>query len=252
VKKTFPVSTYTARQSSRSGFTLVELLVVIGIIALLAAVSIAGITSALKSARRALCLSHMRSIGAAVMTYSSDNNLDFPVTDNGAWDVALNPYLGENSTTTANPVLECPEDSRPLTNGSSFARSYSFNDNIGEGTSISGTPRAAKTVQVPAPSQTIMLAEWYTGGNSGPGGAGANYQYAASFNHTLLGRHLPLRAEQHRLPWRDLEFRLRRRPRRKPESQPDRLLEPLDVSGRPLAEIPAGICAHGAGSIKMI
>ena len=155
----------------RAGFTLVEILVVVAIIALLAAVSFAGLTAAIRSAKRAECASHLRSIGTGILTYGSDNNLDFPRTENPAWDVPLNPYIGGQSTTTANPVLKCPEDSRPLTAGGNFARSYSFNGNL-----------PAKSNQVAAPAQTILVAEWYSGGTSGPGGAGINFQYNRDFS----------------------------------------------------------------------
>ena len=169
---TNPLSLSSAVRRERcAGFTLVEILVVIAIIALLAAVSIVGLTTAIHSANRAKCLANLRSIGAGILTYGNDNNLDFPLADNDAWDIALNSYIGGQSTTAANPVLKCPEDSRPLSAGGKFARSYAFNGNL-----------PAKTNQVPYPSNTIMIAEWYSGGATGPGGAESNYQYAPEFN----------------------------------------------------------------------
>jgi prepilin-type N-terminal cleavage/methylation domain-containing protein/prepilin-type processing-associated H-X9-DG protein len=166
------------RTAARSGFTLVELLVVIAIIALLAAVSLVGLSSAIHSARRAACLANMRSLGAATTTYSGDNNLSLPITGNAGdpvWDVALAPYLGNVPTTTANPVLKCPEDTRPLSQGGVFARSYAFNGNL----------TGLRMLEVPAPAQTVMLAEWYSGGTAPPGGAQANYQYGGSYAYVV-------------------------------------------------------------------
>lgn len=55
-----------------SGFTLVELLVVITVIAILAALLIPGVAAAANAGRRAACLSNLRQIGLAVQSYSAE------------------------------------------------------------------------------------------------------------------------------------------------------------------------------------
>ena len=60
------------------GFTLVELLVVIGIIALLISILLPALNKAREAAKLTQCASNMRQLAAAVFIYQAENNGSFP------------------------------------------------------------------------------------------------------------------------------------------------------------------------------
>jgi prepilin-type N-terminal cleavage/methylation domain-containing protein len=72
----------TARILSRGGFTLVELLVVIGIIAILAGVALGPITNGIKKAKQSGGMQTTRTIAVAEFAFSNDNNGSYPDTAN--------------------------------------------------------------------------------------------------------------------------------------------------------------------------
>lgn len=79
------------------GFTLVELLVVIGIIAVLVGLLLPAVQAARGSARRAQCAHRQRQLGIAIHLHADANNGQFPWTwhagDGKSWVVTLSPFL---------------------------------------------------------------------------------------------------------------------------------------------------------------
>ncbi len=84
-------------------FTLVELLVVVGIIGLLAAILVPTLQQAQELTNRTVCMSNLRSINSAAMLYKSANDGIWPwlYNKNNAWDttkVGQNRNMDPNTT----------------------------------------------------------------------------------------------------------------------------------------------------------
>jgi prepilin-type N-terminal cleavage/methylation domain-containing protein/prepilin-type processing-associated H-X9-DG protein len=91
----------------RAGFTLVEILVVIGIIAVLTAILFPVLQRARETARKATCASHQRQLGMADAMYRSDYDgccLPMYTVVGGRvwWMVLIQPYVKSFQ------ILDCP------------------------------------------------------------------------------------------------------------------------------------------------
>ena len=98
------------------GFTLVELLVVIGIIAILIAMLLPAVTRVQRQARSTVCKSNLRTCGVFLLMYANENNgWMFPVgwgsdkPREKRWPV----YVFKPAVWNP-PVMLCPEDFQPL------------------------------------------------------------------------------------------------------------------------------------------
>jgi prepilin-type N-terminal cleavage/methylation domain-containing protein/prepilin-type processing-associated H-X9-DG protein len=114
----------------RRALTLVEMLIVIGIIALLVALILPPVSRSNEHAKSAACLSNLRQIGLALQLYTQDHDNKMPVmydaflstnssplTNTATIDIVLSNYLGNVR------VLRCLSDNKHLfeQTGASYA-----------------------------------------------------------------------------------------------------------------------------------
>ncbi len=155
------------------GFTLVELLTVLAIVVVLAAVVIPATLDAGKRSQAATCAGKLRNLGGAVHLYCQDHGGAFPRSFHSAaphrepgWAASIAPYLGA-------PVIKTPEEWKPVfhrllrcpADTNSDAATYSYGLNVffeldPAGDDYEGTPATWRcSAQVPTPARTILLGE---------------------------------------------------------------------------------------------
>jgi prepilin-type N-terminal cleavage/methylation domain-containing protein/prepilin-type processing-associated H-X9-DG protein len=95
-----------AQRRPRPGFTLVELLVVMAIIAILMAMLMPSIAKAKGKANATSCLNNMRQLNLAASMYASDHEEEFPArrAPTNGWPHKLKPYF------LTWQIIACPSD----------------------------------------------------------------------------------------------------------------------------------------------
>lgn len=192
---------------SRHGFTLVEMLVVIAVIAILASLLFPALRNALRTARAIHCVNNIKVIFQGESLYEADYNAvayDYSAGAASGMDfievhrwggLPMYPYLGitvpENATATEarkNSVYYCPGVS--MSKRSSWEHNSSYPRSARQWLAVAGTAatygnytqRAVRSTQVPQPSQTVFHFE-----GTGAWGSSAqphfNYGVASYFNY---------------------------------------------------------------------
>ncbi len=182
-------------RSSNRGFTLVELLVVIGIIALLIAILMPALTVARAQAKSVASLSNLRQIGIGLVQYRVENKGYYPLAAwNKApgrartrWADAIYPYM-KSTEIYMSPQLDEAERTRMnkpffhtttglAADGSEIIAGttvnwggYGYNwQYLGNGRTASGAPEffAKEGIQIRAASKTVAVADTNGSKNGG-------------------------------------------------------------------------------------
>jgi prepilin-type N-terminal cleavage/methylation domain-containing protein/prepilin-type processing-associated H-X9-DG protein len=176
----------------RQGFTLVELLIVIAVIAILAALLLPTLANAKSKAKRVACLSNMRQVGLAVSLYAGEsigrlpnpkatstfdfNNVNAP--DNPL--KLLRPFVGLSGANAAAPVYICP-GAEPTTKAD-----YAPVGNSSTALMINQVVMNWRAERLRNPAQTVVMQEnyalmsylWYQPENLDKDPSAAGHQYS--------------------------------------------------------------------------
>lgn len=93
------------RPQSTAGFTVIEMMIVVSIIAILGALLFPVFARAREKAHSIVCASNLRNMGLALRVYSSEHHGHFPPTDNDLWPL-WSKHLSDAE------VLQCPTVSK--------------------------------------------------------------------------------------------------------------------------------------------
>jgi len=136
-----------------------ELLVVIALIAILAAILIPVLHSAQAAGQRTACASNLRQIGAGIASFCGDNDGAFPEsahTDEArSWVYTLAPYLGN-----VDAIRICPADPRAEARRQTTSTSYVLNEFIAvpkRGPFTRNVEAFTNIRLLPIPSQTLLV-----------------------------------------------------------------------------------------------
>jgi prepilin-type N-terminal cleavage/methylation domain-containing protein/prepilin-type processing-associated H-X9-DG protein len=188
----------TRRGRTPKAFTLVELLVVIGIIALLISILLPSLNRAREQAKTVQCLSNMRQMGSTLNMFASEHKgylpkawfndrpfswdfwkppagelWNYPNGDTWEWSYILSTYVGKNEG-----VFRCPSDPEPDAYPNAFGPAFytvRFPDGHREGyprsyrLNISNHPDAMGTIkisQLKNATLAIVIAEGTRGYNN--------------------------------------------------------------------------------------
>lgn len=168
-------------QRNSAGFSLVELVVTILIIAVLAAILLPAVSLVRSVAQRTACASNLRQLGMGLMAYLDENERLIPPARIDPPETALyglpaiygaiywfsSPLIGQyvdhergdNGLISERRTLRCPSDRRPSSWGSwqcSFGLDMYFTTTVNSSDDWAGSCNAARIDHV---SETILLIE---------------------------------------------------------------------------------------------
>ena len=145
---------------SRRAFTLIELLIVIAIIAILAAILFPVFARARENARRASCQSNLKQIGLGIMQYTQDYDEQMPprlvsASPSMTWKDIIQPYVKSIQ------IFACPSNpiAKEVTLQSTFNAPAGYNPNSSHSLAVFGNTGAYSMAVLQYPATTVAVCE---------------------------------------------------------------------------------------------
>ena len=184
----------------RRGFTLVELLVVLAVIAILASLLLPALAGAKSRAHTVKCMNNLRQIGLASAMYVDDReDGELPASQHTgkSWVATLAPYAATN-------IYRCPKDRHPTR-----LYTYALNDFLLK----PSDPLAedfSRAQSVPAPVETMFVGEAtdeYFGGDH----FHFSPAYDGAYTPTAFSQQVGVRRHDHKANYLFVDFHLETR-----------------------------------------
>jgi prepilin-type N-terminal cleavage/methylation domain-containing protein len=207
-----------------AGFTLIEILVVIAIIAVLAGILMPAMNAARERARQTTCCNNLRQLGIATTHFSEENNLNLPLGKSDSGDIFYSdllcvPYVVPGPSTLAttsertayarqlritgklNGIFYCP-DTGDHTSPSYGMNAFDDTKIVSQTTKLagshpyglskvvqSGQSGSVSLAEIPEPSSTIYLVDSVPGADFWEVGQGMTSASDTNLFTTLDKRH---------------------------------------------------------------
>ena len=155
-------------KSSRIAYTLVEMVVVVGIIGLLLGLVFPSFSAMLLKAQSEKCASNLRNIGTAASLAATDNNGQYPAINQAATNIypagygatnllgALGSYLGDSSTN--NTIIQCPVDMHNSPSSFSlYGSSYEWNPVFDDESTVTPILYLNANTKIPVNNSRVRL-----------------------------------------------------------------------------------------------
>jgi type II secretory pathway pseudopilin PulG len=161
----------TRARSLGRAFTFPDFLMVVGVLAVLAAVALPIVLRADANAKKAQCVSNLRQVTRAVLMYADEHNGKLPILPaaslNNTWwwyKELVKGYAGvKGPSSPRDKVFACPKD-RGYDEAGPFCLSakFDYQSYVFNGVNMPGIPNVAgKSVSaIKSPSKTLLMMEW--------------------------------------------------------------------------------------------
>jgi len=150
------------QRARAEGFTLIELMVVVAVIAILASLAVPVYKRVIQSGRATACVSNLRQISVGLGAYLGDHNNVMPTLQTARASISVNVPVIDNTLSTylTNPkVFACPADVNGFAQSTGTSYFWNVAINGQTATNLSFLPQILASQNTQLPSQIPIMAD---------------------------------------------------------------------------------------------